>query len=55
MDVAPGEWSAETWLTVGMVLLGVVVIAYGMTLGDPVLSWYGVAFILLALFVWIGL
>jgi len=52
--VSPTEWSFETWLTLGMVLLGAWVVVYGFLRGQVELSWVGVAFIVLSLFLWAG-
>jgi hypothetical protein len=52
--VSPTEWSFETWLTLGMVLLGAWVIAYGLLRGQVELSWVGLAFVVLSLFLWAG-
>jgi hypothetical protein len=54
MDVSPTEWSFESWLTLGMVLLGAWVVVYGLLEDQVELSWVGVAFIVLSLFLWIG-
>jgi len=54
MDVSPLEWSFESWLTLGMVLLGAWVIGYGVWVGQTELSWIGVAFIALSVFLWAG-
>jgi len=54
MNVSPTEWSFESWLTLGMVLLGVWVIGYGFQQDAVELSGVGVAFIVLSLFLWIG-
>ena len=54
MVALPAEWSFETWLTLGMVLLGAWVIVYGLLRGEVELSWVGVAFVTLSLFLWLG-
>lgn len=54
MDTAPTEWSFETWLTLGMVVLGLWVIGYAFVMGETALSGVGVAFIVLSLFLWAG-
>lgn len=54
MNVSPTEWSIESWLMLGTVLLGVWVIGYGVQQDAVGLSWVGVAFILLSLFLWVG-
>ncbi len=54
MDVSPTDWSFESWLTLGMVLLGVWVIVYGFQQDAVELSWLGAAFIALSLFLWGG-
>ena len=54
MDVSPTEWSFESWLTLGMVLLGAWVVVYGLLEDQVELSWVGIAFVVLSLFLWIG-
>ncbi len=54
MEVSPAGWSFETWLTLGMVLLGGWTIGYGYVEGQRLISWAGIAFVGLSLFLWLG-
>jgi len=54
MDVSPTELSFESWLTVGMVVLGLWVVGYGFQQDVVGLSGIGIAFIVLSLFLWGG-